>query len=110
MPHLDFSYFLSQIFWSIFVFLLIYLTIAKRFCAKYGEIIHVRKHKVSEYLNKTNKTLKKISEIEKQIDKSKKDAADEAKRLEEGAKKEMLAIQSHRLNAVKSEIESKALM
>ena len=109
MPHLDTSYFLSQIFWSIFIFLLIYLTASKSFCNKYDKTISARENKVHDYLSKTKKMLKDISDIERKIEASKRDVAEKVRALEREAKQKMLDTRNRRLNSLKNEIESKNL-
>lgn len=109
MPHLEFTYFPSQFFWCLLIFLLTYLTVGREFCNKYSKITDIRKSKVDDYINKSNELLKSVVDIEKKIEESKKNLSCEIKKLEEGTKKELLRIKERRLHRARNEIKNKTL-
>ena len=109
MPHLEATYFFSQFFWCIVMFLLTYLTVGVGFYRKYSKITEVRKNKVNSYISKSNAFLKKATDIEKKIQESKKHLSSEVRKLEEDTKKELLRIKEHHLSRVKDEIKKQIL-
>jgi F0F1-type ATP synthase membrane subunit b/b' len=107
LPHLDPTYFLSQAFWCIFVFLLVYLTISKKFHGKYSHIISVREKKVLHYIKDAENMIKEADDIEKQIEESRRLITYEVKKLEGDAKRNMLLLKEQRMTRLKNEIERK---
>ena len=105
MPHLEATYFFSQFFWCIVMFLLTYLTVGVGFYRKYSKITETRKNKVSSYISKSNTFLKKATDIEKKIQESKERLFSEIRKLEEDTKKELLRIKEQHLSRVKDEIK-----
>lgn len=109
MPHLEATYFLSQFFWCIVIFLLTYLTIGTGFWSKYAQVIKERKDKVDDYISKSNIFLKNATKVEKKIQVIKKDLSSEIRKLEEDGRKELLKVKETHLNRVKDEIKKQVL-
>ena len=79
MPQLDPKYWLSQTFWLILIFVLLYLSISKFFIPKIKDNLDNRENKIDGDLNEAKSlnelSEKKAREYENEINKAKKDVA-----------------------------------
>ena len=79
MPQLDPKYWLSQSFWLVLIFVLLYLSISKFFIPKIKDNLDNRENKIDGDLNEAKNlnelSEKKAREYENEINKAKKDVA-----------------------------------
>ena len=109
MPQLDPKYWLSQSFWLVLIFVLLYLSISKFFIPKIKDNLDNRENKIDGDLNEAKNlnelSEKKAREYENEINKAKKDVA----RLLTESKKNLDKSIEQKKNIFEKEINSEIL-
>ena len=96
MPQLDPTYWASQAFWLILVFVILYISIAKLYLPKIKNNLDNRENKIKEDLDSANK-FKELSEFK----------IKEYEKILENSKKEVLKIQLESKNRLDKDIQAK---
>jgi len=96
MPQLDPTYWASQAFWLILVFVILYISIAKLYLPKIKNNLDDRENKIKEDLDSANK-FKELSEFK----------IKEYEKILENSKKEVLKIQLESKNRLDKDIQAK---
>ena len=96
MPQLDPTYWASQTFWLIFVFAILYFSIARFYLPKIKNNLDNRENKIKDDLNDANK-FKELSESKFK----------EYERIIDGAKKEVIKIHIESKNTLDKDIKIK---
>ena len=96
MPQLDPTYWASQTFWLIFVFAILYFSIARFYLPKINNNLDNRENKIKDDLNDANK-FKELSESKFK----------EYERIIDGAKKEVIKIHIESKNTLDKDIKIK---
>ena len=96
MPQLDPTYWASQAFWLILVFIILYISIAKLYLPKIKNNLDDRENKIKEDLDSANK-FKELSEFK----------IKEYEKILENSKKEVLKIQLESKNRLDKDIQAK---
>ena len=99
MPQLDPTYWASQAFWLILVFVILYISIAKLYLPKIKNNLDDRENKIKEDLDSANK-FKELSEFK----------IKEYEKILENSKKEVLKIQLESKNRLDKDIQAKKEM
>ena len=107
MPHLDLTYLFNQSLWCIIVFLLVYFTASRQFYNKYNKVLTNRKEVIQNYIAQSNKMLLKASNIQEQLEKSKKELSLKLKEQEESLRAKIYDTKQRRLSILKNEIGSR---